>query len=58
MIFTTRDFVTRENHCRIASRVTKIVIHGNSCIVLYVFNRDPIVRCEISNSVANTIREH
>ena len=32
----TRDFVTRENHCRIASLVTKkIVIHGNSCIILY-----------------------
>ena len=34
MIFT-RDFVTRENHCRIASLVTKIVIHANSCIILY-----------------------
>ena len=35
MIFTS-DFVTRENHCRIASLVTKIVIHGNSCVILYV----------------------
>ena len=34
MIFTS-DKVTNENHCRIASRVTKkIVIHGNECIVL------------------------
>ena len=35
MIFT-RDVVTRENQCRITSLVTKkIVIHGNSCIILY-----------------------
>ena len=32
----TRDFVTREHHCQIISLVTKkIVIHGNSCIILY-----------------------
>ena len=35
MIFTN-DEVTSENHCRIASRVTKIVIQGNECIVLFV----------------------
>ena len=35
MIFI-RDFVTRENQCRIASRRIKIVIHGNSCIILYI----------------------
>ena len=36
MIFT-RDFVTRENHWRIASPVTqKIVIHGNECIILFL----------------------
>ena len=33
----TRDFVTRENLWQIASLVTqKIVIHGNSCIILYL----------------------
>ena len=37
MIFT-HDFVTRENHWQITSLVTKkIVIHGNSCIILYIF---------------------
>ena len=35
MIFTS-DEVTSENHCRIASRVTKIVIHGNECIILFL----------------------
>ena len=35
MIFT-RDFVTRENHCRIASFVAKIVIHGDECFILFL----------------------
>ena len=36
MIFTS-DEVTSENHCRIASRVTKkIAIHGNECIILFL----------------------
>ena len=35
MIFTS-DEVTSENHCRIASRVTKKVIHGNECIILFI----------------------
>ena len=47
MIFT-RDFVTRENHCRIASLVTKkIVIHGNSCIILYITQQ------QIENGLSN-----
>ena len=31
-------FVTSENHCRIASQVTKktLGIHGKPCIILYV----------------------
>ena len=36
MIFTS-DEVTRENHCRIDSRVTKkFVIYGNECIILFL----------------------
>ena len=35
MIFTS-DEVTRENHCRIASRDKKIVIHSNGCIILFL----------------------
>ena len=36
MIFTC-DFVTSENHCLMASWVTKkIVIHGNECIILFL----------------------
>ena len=34
MIFT-RYFVTRGNHWQITSLVTKVVIHGNSCIMFY-----------------------
>ena len=30
-------FVTRENHCWIASLMTKIFIHGNSGITFYIF---------------------
>ena len=36
-IFTS-DEVTRENHCRIASLVTNLAIHGNSCTILYIFS--------------------
>ena len=40
MIFM-RDFITRENHRQIASLVTqKIVIHGNSYIILYIIGSD------------------
>ena len=38
-MISTRDFVTRENHWQITPLVTKkIVIHGNSCIILYIFS--------------------
>ena len=32
----TSDEVTSGNHCRIASPVTKNVIHGNECIILFL----------------------
>ena len=35
MVFLS-DEVTSENHWRIASRVTKIVIHDNECIILFL----------------------
>ena len=35
MIFTS-DEVTSENHWQITSRVTKIVIDGNECIILFL----------------------
>ena len=33
----TRDFVTRENHCRIASLVPKSVTHANSHTHTYIY---------------------
>ena len=35
MIFTS-DEVTSENQWQITSRVTKIAIHGNECIILFL----------------------
>ena len=35
MIFTI-DEVTSENHCRITSRVTKIIIQDEECIILFL----------------------
>ena len=34
--FVTSDKVTSENDCLITSRVKKIVIHGNKCIILFL----------------------
>ena len=34
MIFTN-DFVTHENHWQITPLMTKIIIHGNWCIIFY-----------------------
>ena len=39
MIFT-RDFVTSKNHCKIASRMTKIGIHDNPSIILYIMTNN------------------
>ena len=38
MLFA-RDFLTRENHCRIPSLVTKIAINANTYINLYIKHR-------------------
>ena len=37
-MISTRDFVTRENHWQLPHSWPKIIIHGNSCIILYIIN--------------------
>ena len=44
-IIFTRDFVTRKLLANRLTRDPKIIIHGNSCIILYVFH---VIFCRCS----------